>query len=526
MTPATTLNLASILERQAALRPDRPALVSGDRRFTWKQVDALASRVAHAIAGMGIEPGDHVALTCPNVPYFPIVYYGILKAGAVVVPLNVLFKPREVAYHLNDSDAKAYFCFEGTPQLPMAETGRDALASAPACARFVVMPRDPAAVEPFDGAPTLPALLHDQPDAFPAYATRPDDTSVILYTSGTTGQPKGAELTHANLVLNAMATRELALSLADTSLDGGDAALITLPLFHSFGQSAQMNAHVLAGHTIVLLPGFDAGAVIDTMERERVSFWAGVPTMFWGLLQHVAASGVDVRPAARRLKCALSGGAPMPVEVMRQFEETFGVRVLEGYGLSETSPVATFNHVERPSKPGTVGQPILGVEVACVDDRDRPVAPGVVGEVVIRGHNIMKGYYKRPDATAEAMRNGWFHTGDLGRFDEEGYLSIVDRTKDMIIRGGYNVYPREIEEVLMTHPDVSLCAVIGVPDEKLGEEVKAVVVPKPGSALTAEGLGQWARDQLAAYKYPRLVELRESLPMTATGKILKRALRA
>jgi long-chain acyl-CoA synthetase len=273
------------------------------------------------------------------------------------------------------------------------------------------------------------------------------------------------------------------------------------------------------------MPRFEAGAVLEVMKRDKVNFWTGVPTMFHALLHYAAANNIDIAPIAACLRLASSGGAPMPVEVMKQFEGMFGVRIMEGYGLSETAPVASFNHMDKPSKPGTVGQALWGVDIICADDNDRPVPTGERGEVLIRGHNIMKGYYKRPEATAEAMRNGWFHTGDIGIIDEEGYLSIVDRKKDMILRGGYSVYPRELEDVMMTHPSVSLVAVIGIPDEKLGEEIKAFVVRKAGMETTEKELVTWCKEEFAAYKYPRHVEFRDHLPTSATGKILKRELR-
>jgi long-chain acyl-CoA synthetase len=302
-------------------------------------------------------------------------------------------------------------------------------------------------------------------------------------------------------------------------------SLITLPLFHSTAQVAQMCASVYGGFSIVLLPRFDPAAVLETMRRERVTFWCGVPTMYWSLLQYAEAQGMDVSAVAASLRACTSGGAPMPVAIMQRFEQVFDVRILEGYGLSETSPVATFNHLERPAKPGTVGQPLMGVRIRCVDDQDRPVPAGERGEVAIQGPNVMKGYYKRPDATAEAMRNGWFHTGDIGVIDEDGYLSIVDRRKDMILRGGYNVYPREIEEVLLTHPAISLAAVVGVPDERLGEQVKAYIVLKAGAELAEAEIDGWCQEQFAAYKRPRFFEFRSQLPVSATGKVLKRELR-
>jgi long-chain acyl-CoA synthetase len=327
------------------------------------------------------------------------------------------------------------------------------------------------------------------------------------------------------MVMNAIACRELSLGVTDTRQDNAYVTLISLPLFHSTAQTCQMNTYIHAGGKLVLIPRFDPVTVLELFKSETVTYWVGVPTMHWALLKCAAERGLDVKEYGRSLIFVASGGAPMPVELMRQFEQAFGVRVLEGYGLSETSPVASFNHIEKPSKAGTVGQPLFGVEIQCVDEADRPVPVGERGEVVIRGPNIMKGYYKRPEATAEAMRNGWFHTGDIGSFDADGYLSIVDRKKDMILRGGFNVYPREVEEVLMTHPAISLCAIVGVPDERLGEEVKAFVVLKPGAELTEEALIVWCRDQMAAYKYPRSVEFRSELPTGATGKVLKRMLR-
>jgi long-chain acyl-CoA synthetase len=535
MHDATTLNLASVLEQQARLVPERTAVTCRDVNLTYAQLDGRAAQVAAGLVSLGITPGDKVALSCPNVPWFPIAYFGILKAGAVVVPLNVLLKPREIAYHLTDSEAKALLVFEGVPELPMAQMARaacDALQGASSLPRgesarphLVVMTLDPAARSPVSPALTIGQLMHGQPAAFDTRPRRPDDTAVILYTSGTTGQPKGAELTHANMTMNAIASREMFAPAGRGGVQQ-DVHLVTLPLFHSTAQTCQMNSGLHGGGRLVLLPRFEPAAVLETMAREQVTFWIGVPTMYWALLDHVAAASIDPAPIAANLSLCVSGGAPMPVDVMRRFESTFGVRVLEGYGLSETSPVACFNQIHRASKPGTVGLPIFGVEVRCVDDSERPVAAGERGEVVIRGPNIMKGYYKRPEATAETMRGGWFHTGDIGTLDDEGYLSIVDRKKDMILRGGFNVYPRELEEVLMTHPAVSLVAVIGVPDERLGEEVKAYIVRKPGAVATADELVAWCRDQFAAYKYPRLIEFRDALPVSATGKILKRELRA
>jgi long-chain acyl-CoA synthetase len=521
------LNLSAVLEQHTRRRPEAEALVCGDKRLTYAQLNAWANQIANALAASGIGRGDHVALLCPNLPYFPAVYFGILKTGATVVPLNVLLKPREIAYHLRDSDAKVLFCFHGTPELPMAEAAKAAIAVVPACKTLIVLPHPSIALDPaFDeGTDVIPLarFISGQLPTFETVETKPDDTAVILYTSGTTGQPKGAELTHLNMVVNGMVSAELCASSHDEN--GRHATAITLPLFHATAQTAQMIAFFHLGGTLVLLPRFDPAALLTTMTSERITYWIGVPTMYWTLLKYAREQNIDVSRTAATLRLAVSGGAPMPVELMRDFEQAFGVRIIEGYGLSETSPVASFNHLDRPSKPGTVGQPLFAVDIMIVNDSDEMVETGQPGEVVIRGHNVMKGYYKQPEATAEAMRNGWFHTGDIGILDADGYLSIVDRKKDMILRGGLNVYPRELEEVMLSHPAVSLVAVVGVPDERLGEEVKAFVVKKPGVEVTEEDLRGWCKEQFASYKYPRIIEFRSELPTSATGKILKRELR-
>ena len=381
------------------------------------------------------------------------------------------------------------------------------------------MTNDSTAPSPFKGTQTLSTLLRHQSTTFETVMTNPDDTAIILYTSGTTGQPKGAELTHSNMLMNARLSDNM-YPKADH-----DVHLIALPLFHSFGQTIQMNAGIYNRATLVLLPRFSPDAAFRLMEREHVTFFAGVPTIYWALLNYSGAEQYDLQNIAHNLRICISGGAAMPVEVMRAFEEKFKVKILEGYGLSETSPAATFNRLDRPRKPGSVGLPLWGVWVRLVDQRDQDVSTNEAGEILFRGHNVMKGYYKRPEATAAALRNGWFYTGDIGRRDEDGYLYIVDRVKDMIIRGGFNVYPREIEEVLMTHPAVSLAAVVGMPHERQGEEVKAFVLLKEGAWVTEDELIAWSKENMADYKYPRIIEFRETLPMTATGKILKNELR-
>ncbi|WP_327085452.1 long-chain fatty acid--CoA ligase [Nonomuraea sp. NBC_01738] len=510
------LNLSIILEDSARQAPDRTAVVFGDLRLPYSMVNSVANQVANLLVARGIGKGDKVALLCPNVPYFPFVYFGILKAGASVVPLNVLLKPREINYHLTDSGARALFCFEGTPELPMGASGREAFDAVEGCEHFIVLPATPLAVESEHGE-SIWAALDGMSGEFETVRTGPDDTAAILYTSGTTGQPKGAELTHLNILANVMVSDQMFPTAPD-----GDVSLTVLPLFHSFGQIAVMNVSVRRRATLVLQPRFEPGEALELMRREKVTMFAGVPTMFWALLAKLHAGGAA---APSTLRLAVSGGASCPVEVLKDFETTFGVPILEGYGLSETSPVASFNQLSRPTKPGTVGFPVWGVEMRLIDDDWNTIEGEGPGEVAIRGHNIMKGYHGRPEETAEVLRDGWFRTGDIASRDEDGFYAIIDRTKDMIIRGGFNVYPREVEEVLMTHPAVSLVAVVGVPHDSHGEEIKAYVIRSPGSAATEADLIAWGKENMAAYKYPRVVEFRETLPMTATGKILKRELR-
>jgi len=472
-------------------------------------VDAAATRLANGLRARGISRGDRVVLACPNLPQFVIAYYAVLKLGAILVPINILLKAGEIAYHLRDSGACAFFCFEGNAELPLGAEGRAAFAQVPECTLFALIGRADAGEDSFD------ALAQGQSSSFETEDCAPDDTAVILYTSGTTGMPKGAELSHSNLMMNAIA------SVAMTHLNSHDVSLIALPLFHSFGQSVQMNAVAASGGSMVLLPRFDSEAAMKAMTDHSVTVFCGVPTMYIALL-NLDWQGPDL---AVSLRLGVSGGAAMPVAVLRAFEERYGVIILEGYGLSETSPVATFNHFDTKRVPGSIGVPIMGVEVGIMDDEGKLLGTDEAGEIVVRGHNVMKGYWRNPEASAHALRGGWFHTGDIGRRDADGNHYIVDRLKDMVIRGGFNVYPREIEEVLMQHPAVGMVAVIGVPHEVHGEEIKAFVQPKAGIPAESEEIIAWCRERMAAYKYPRIVELVVALPMTATGKILKRELR-
>ena len=504
------MNLSTVLTSPAALYPDRVAVVLGDLRLTYREVDQLSNKVANLLKHHGVGPGDKVALSAPNLPAFQIVYFGILKAGATVVPLNILLKAREIEYHLSDSDAVAYFAFEGTPQLPLGEEARTAFDATDMCQNLFLIGADPEAALPW---------LAEHSDEFEAVDVNEDGTAVILYTSGTTGQPKGAELRHRNMLDNVLVGKDL----FDPDPERPDTYLCVLPLFHSYGQTVTQNSALYFGGTMVLLPRFEPTLAVETMLREKVTNFAGVPTMYWALLSAVPDESAAATIAAN-LRLASAGGAALPAEIHQQFNEKFGVTILEGYGLSETSPTVSFARFGDEPRVGSIGLPIPGVEMRLVDSNWHDVATDAIGEIAVRGHNVMKGYYKRPEATKEVLRDGWFRTGDLARRDEDGFYYIVDRVKDMIIRGGFNVYPREIEELFMTHPDVSLVAVIGVPDDSHGEEIKAFVVLQENSNVTAEELTAWGQEQLAAYKYPRLVEIVDALPMTATGKILKREL--
>jgi long-chain acyl-CoA synthetase len=514
------MNLASFLARSAAVFGQRTALVCGPMRMSWAELDAAANRCAHGLRARGIGRGDRVALLCPNLPAFPIVYYAVLKLGAILVPINILLKSGEIAYHLRDCGARALVCHEGTADLPMGAEGRTAFTQVDSCELLVMIPAlaesDPPADDASADQTTLARLSRQQPSSFETEACSPDDTAVILYTSGTTGTPKGAELSHSNLAMNALASAAL------SRLNADDVQLVALPLFHSFGQSVQMNASAACGAAMVLLPRFEPEAAMQAMTTHGVTVFCGVPTMYIALLNHEW-RGPEL---SATLRVGISGGAAMPVAVLRGFEQRHGVVILEGYGLSETSPVATFSHLEMQRLPGSIGVAISGVEVGLMDAEGRLLGPDTDGELVVRGHNVMKGYWGRPEATAQAIRDGWFHTGDIGRRDAAGNYFIVDRLKDMVIRGGFNVYPRELEETLMQHPALAMVAVIGVPHEVHGEEINAVVVAKAGAQADPEEIIAWCRERMAAYKYPRIVEVVAAMPLTATGKILKRELRS
>ncbi len=487
-------NLAKGLVDAAREHDGRPAVRLGDTKVSFAAVDDASARVATMLQGKGLQPGDRVGIMLPNVSSFPPIYYGVLRAGGVVVPMNPLLKSREVAFYLGDSGARwifAFGVFADEASKGAADTGAECVV-----------------VTPGEFERSLVAVVPDTR----VIEREPEDLAVIFYTSGTTGTPKGAELTHANLSKNAEVSSRLFSLTSDDVIFGG------LPMFHSFGQTCALNASVQMGSCVTLLPRFDPASALETLQRDRVTIFEGVPTMYAALLQYPQHADYDTSA----LRLCVSGGAALPVEILRGFEETFGCIILEGYGLSETSPVASFNHPDLERKPGSIGTPIEGVDFRLVDDDFADVPEGQVGEIAIKGHNVMKGYWNSPEATDSAIHYGWFRTGDLARRDEDGYYFIVDRKKDMIIRGGFNVYPREIEEVLYEHPDVAAAAVIGVPHPTHGEEVAAAVQLLPGASVTPEQLREFAKERVAAYKYPRHVWLVDTLPMGPTGKILKR----
>ncbi len=487
-------SFAHELRAAATDAADRPAIKLDDLTLTYGDLDAAVARAAGFLQASGVRAGDRVGMQLANTPHFPIVYHAILRVGAVVVPMNPLLKADEIAYHLTDSGARLLLGWHGFAEPAQAGCER-------AGATCILVEPGPFE-ELLAGADPVEEIT-DAGD---------DDPAVIIYTSGTTGRPKGATLTHGNIRVGA----EVAVGLVGAGPDS--VAVAVLPLFHVFGMNSLMNTAVLSRGLLTLITRFDPTKVLEVIERDRATTFAGVPTMYAALLHHPDRDRYDVAA----LELCVSGGSAMPVEVLRGFDEAFGAKVLEGYGLSETTGMASFNTPDRERKPGSIGVPVGGTEMRLVDDDGDDVPRGERGEIVLRGPFVMSGYWGRADATAEVVRDGWFHTGDVATVDEDGYFFIVDRKKDLIIRGGYNVYPREIEEVLYAHPDVLEAAVVGVPHDELGEEVGAAVVLKPGAKTTAEELRDHVKAKVAAYKYPRVVWFLDELPKGPTGKILKR----
>ncbi len=496
-------NLAVILRETASVSPGKPVACYQGGSLTYGELDALSDRLAAGLQASGIGAGDAVALQLPNIPQFLIAYFGILKAGGVVVPLNVLLKAPEVTFHLADSAARILITWQGI----LGEAASGAAAAGVSEIYAVGHQNGDPGAAPFEQLLQFPA---DGPRLAPREQT---DTAVIMYTSGTTGRPKGAQLTHMQLYMNA----DIPGRLFDVQPD--DVVITVLPLFHVFGLSSILNVCVRFGCTMSLIPRFDPAAVLTAIERDRATIFEGVPAMFIALLSHPELDRYDVSS----LRVAISGGASIPAPALDAFEKRFGVLILEGYGLTETASTTTFNRSVTDRRVYSVGKPIWGTQTQVWDSQGKALPPGRdnVGEVVTRGLHVMKGYLHNLEATEDAFSGGWFHTGDLGYFDEDGFLFIVGRSKELIIRGGYNVYPAEVEDLLHAHPAVAEAAVVGIPDERLGEEVMAVVKLRPGASATAAELVAYCKERIAAYKYPRVIEFRAELPRNALGKVLK-----
>jgi long-chain acyl-CoA synthetase len=503
-----SFNLATILRETAAAAPDALVYRAGDAAATYRELDEQSGQFAAGLTAAGLTPGQVVAIQLPNVPEFLTAYFGALKAGMTVLPVNPLLKAAELEHQLTDSAASI--------MVGLAGLHTEAAKACELVGVPLYLAGDPAALP--DGALPVTNLVSAAALAEPGGSIWPgdaDDAAVLIYTSGTTGKPKGAELTHFLLYMNCTISGQLFGARPD------DVTLAVLPFFHVFGLSSVINVSVRYGGCLSIVPRFEPRAVLDAIEAHQCTVIAGVPTMLHALAQ-LDVSGHDLAA----LRVAVSGGSSLPEDVMRTFESKYGIEVLEGYGLSETGSTSSFN---RPGdrKPLSVGKPIWGVQMRVADTSDQPLSPGSdhIGEIQICGHNVMKGYRNRPEATASTLAGGWLHTGDLGYVDEDGFYFIVDRTKDLVIRGGYNVYPREIEEVLFAHPGILEAAVIGKPDDRLGEEVVAIVVLREGVSLDEHEIIAYCRERLAAYKYPREVRFRAALPKGPTGKILKTELR-
>ena len=498
------MNISTLLIESTARRPEHPAIRFLERTITYEELNKQVDRLSHGLVRAGLHPRDVCVLMMPNSIDWAIVYYALAKVGAVVLPVNFLYRVGELEHIFKDSGARAFIGHQEYLEHP-----RQVMDHLPMMDLRIAQ-----GVSPSQGFIPLEELFIDE-EIFHPCSTRDDDTWAIIYTSGTTGYPKGAMLTHYNLANNAITVANM------RSTSTNDVVLGVLPLFHIYGQTSAFNSSVYLGLTIRLWPHFDAEELFSAIEEEENSILIAVPTIFNRLVELA-----DARPPRRSgLRFCISGGASLPVEVLRRFEDRFHTTIYEGYGLTECSPVCVENPFGRQTRPGSIGLPIPGFEARIVNDRDEDVSTGAVGELIIRGPGVMKGYFNQPEATAETLRGGWLHTGDLARMDEDKYIYIVDRKKEMIIRGGYNVYPREIEEILYTHPDVIEAAVMGIPHPDLGEEVAAMVVLRQGACTPSEELRQFVKERVAPYKYPRRIQLVKDLPKSHTGKILKRAIR-
>jgi len=512
-------NLSIALEDNAQRIPNRLAIISEEKKTSYKELNLLSNKVANLILDLGINPGDSIALQCPNVSFFPIIYYGILKMGGVIVPMSILLKKKEISFILNNSKAKLLFFYQGDQTLNIVKEAVAGVKESPEIIQSILIENQELKSFSNPLVKNLNSLIKDASSEFEYIPTNAEETAVVIYTSGTTGKPKGAKLTHSNLAWNSSITVDL------FDFKGDDIALTVLPLFHIFGQNCIMNAAVFAGISNVLLKRFDSNEVIQCIQKHSVTIFAGVPTMFWNLLNDLNTfKKGEISLLKNHWRIALSGGAAIPVELINKFEKTYGVPIFEGYGMSEGSPLVTYNQPAYKRKIGSVGLPIWGVQVKVINDKFIEVPSYVVGQIIFKGHNVMKGYFNNEEETKKVIKNGWMHSGDLGYKDDQGYLFVVDRMNDMIIRGGVNIYPREIEEVIIKHPKISLVAVVGIPDQRMGEEIMAYVILNKDQDISKAELKSWVKAKVAANKYPRKIEFVKELPMNATGKILKRKL--
>ena len=497
------MNLANFLTDMASRIPDHPAIRFEGQTTTFAEMNRRVDTLAHGFTRLGLRPGEVCILMMPSSLNWALAYYALAKLGTLVVPVNFLYRQREIEYIFRDSGARAFVGhsdYLNEPVLVMDSLPQIEI-------RIAEGENLPAGFTPLKE-------LFDEAGDFETYQTSGDDPFAVIYTSGTTGQPKGAVLTHEGLMSDAIAVANVRHTEPD------DIVLSVLPLFHIYGQTHSLNISIYLGLTIRMWTSFDAEEVFAAIEEEKSTILYAVPTMVNRLVELATSNP----PGRSSLRFCISGGASLPVEILHRFEKSFDTTIYESYGLTEFSPTCVENPFGRPTRPGSIGLPIPPFKVRIVDEHDRDVERGEVGELIVSGSAVMKEYLNQPEATAETLRGGWLHTGDLARMDEDGYIYIVDRKKEMIIRGGYNIYPREIEEVLYTHQDVSEAAVIGVPHADLGEEVAAVVVLRPGAKTTDEELRQYVKEKVAPYKYPRVINFVQELPKTAAGKIFKRGI--
>lgn len=512
------MNLVLRVQQTAIEQPEKIAYHFEGQDTSYGEFDASVAKFASALQGMGIEKGDHVAFLLGNTPHFLLSLYATMRIGATAIPINPIYTPDEISYILLNSDAKAVVALDLL--LPLVEQAAGAF---PAVKHYIICETEPE-------TPAKMAALSDElkpkvhaftkliatgsTDCEPVSVDE-NETAIILYTSGTTGGPKGAMLTHKNIYSNA---RDIADYLGFFE---DDRIVATLPVFHVFALSVVVNAPLLKGATIILVPRFSPGDIFDIVKQQRATVFAGVPTMYNFMYQFPGGKREDFES----IRLAISGGSSLPVALLHNFEEKFNVKISEGYGLSEAAPVTCFNPLDRERVQGSIGRSIVNVENKVVDEEGNEVPDGEVGELVVRGPNVMKGYYAMPDQTSEVLAGGWLHTGDLAKRDENGYFYIVDRKKDLIIVGGFNVYPREVEEVLFEHRDVVEAAVLGMPDDDFGEEVQAYVVLKESASLNEEELIAFCAKKLAKYKVPKQIQFMNELPKNSTGKVLKRSLK-